>query len=74
MARRYRVPQLVFIRDREIVHRQSYPYQSEDVPRRGDSVRLPGNRTKRHVREVVYVYGKYGLLRIEIMLIGRRKR
>lgn len=67
-----RIPKLVFKADGQVVYQASYPYRSEDVPRNGDAVRIGGKT--RVVGKVTYVYGKRGLLRIEILLAGRRKK
>lgn len=48
--------------------------RSDDVPRRGDSVRLPGERRMNLVIRPVYIYGKSGLLRIEVHLSRGTRR
>jgi hypothetical protein len=63
-----RIPKLVFKLDGRTIYSASYPYRSEDIPRRGDRVRLPSDRRMYFVLENIHVYGKRGLLRIEIKL------
>jgi hypothetical protein len=63
-----RIPKLVFKLGTQTLYSASYPYRSEDVPRRGDRVTLPGDRRRYLVVENTHVYGKRGLLRIEIAL------
>lgn len=48
--------------------------RSDDVPHRGDSVRVPGERHVRFVQRTLYVYGKRGLLRIEVHLSTGTRR
>lgn len=57
---------------REVLH--DTVLRSDDVPRRGDSVRLPGERALRFVQRAVFIYGKRGLLRIEVLLTAATRR
>lgn len=60
------IPRVVFKLGGEKVHSVTL-WQTDALPKKGDKVRLPNGRT-RVAEQPVYVYGRRGLLRIEINL------